>query len=92
MNFALTKLISLFYNQKSKSYWGISQSLTISILLLLVIAIVVTGFGLLVMSLEANSALGQWILPSSELKNAYKQGYPESNVTTIDDGKIEQQK
>ena len=44
------------------------------------------------MSLEANSALGQWILPSSELKNAYKQGYPESNVTTIDDGKIEQQK
>jgi hypothetical protein len=44
------------------------------------------------MSLEANSALGQWILPSSELKNAYKQGYPESNVTTIDDGEIEQQK
>jgi hypothetical protein len=41
------------------------------------------------MSLEANSALGQWILPSSELKNAYKQGYHGSNVT-IDDAKINQ--
>jgi len=37
------------------------------------------------MSLEANSAFGQWILPSSELKNAYKQGYPESNATITDE-------
>jgi hypothetical protein len=49
----------------------------------------VSGFGLLVMSLEANSAFGQWILPSSELKNANKQGYHESNVT-IDEAKINQ--
>jgi len=35
--------------------------------LLLVIPIV-AGFGLVVMSFEANSAFGQWILPSSELK------------------------
>jgi hypothetical protein len=62
--------------------------LIISILLLLVIAIV-AGFGLLVMSLEANSAFGQWILPSSELKNAYKQGYLKSNVT-IDEQEIDQ--
>jgi hypothetical protein len=48
---------------------------------LLVIAIV-AGIGLVVMSLETNSAFGQWILPSSELKNAHKQGYPESNATT----------
>ena len=46
---------------------------------LLVIAIVAV-FGLLVMSLEANSALGQWVLPS-ELEHAYKQGYLKSNVT-----------
>jgi hypothetical protein len=55
---------------------------------LLVIAIV-AGFGLLVMSLEANPALGQWILPSTELKNAYKQGYHESNVT-IDEEDVKQ--
>ena len=36
------------------------------------------------MSLGINSALGQWILPS-QLKDAYKQGYLESNVTTITD-------
>jgi hypothetical protein len=48
---------------------------------LLVIAIV-AGIGLVVMSLETNSAFGQWILPSSELKNVHKQGYPESNATT----------
>jgi hypothetical protein len=57
-------------------------------LLLLVIAIV-AGFGLLVMSLEANSAFGQWIVPSSELEKAYKQGHPESNVT-IDESAIRQ--
>ena len=61
------------------------QLLIISILLLLVIAIV-AGFGLLVMSLEA---FGQWILPSTELKNAYKQGYHESNVT-IDEEDVKQ--
>ena len=55
---------------------------------LLVIAIV-AGFGLLVMSLEANPAFGQWILPSTELKNAYKQGYHESNVT-IDEEDVKQ--
>jgi len=52
---------------------------------LLVIAIV-AGFGLLVMSLEA---FGQWILPSTELKNAYKQGYHKSNVT-IDEEDVKQ--
>ena len=59
-----------------------------SILLLLVIALV-ADFGLLVISLEANPAFGQWILPSSELEEAYKQGYHESNVT-IDEGAIRQ--
>jgi hypothetical protein len=49
--------------------------------LLLLATAIIAGFGILVMSLEANSALGQWILPSSELKNAYKQGYHGSNVT-----------
>jgi hypothetical protein len=63
------------------------QLLIISILLLLVIAIVAV-FGLLVMSLEANSALGQWVLPS-ELEHAYKQGYLKSNVT-IDEQEIDQ--
>jgi hypothetical protein len=68
----------------------IGQLLIISILLLLLLAItIVASFGLLVMSLEANSAFGQWIIPSSELKNAYKQGYHESNVT-IDEAKIRQ--
>jgi hypothetical protein len=61
--------------------------LTITILRLLVIAIV-AGFGLLVMSLEANSAFGQWIV-SSELEEAYKQGHLESNVT-MDEGGIRQ--
>jgi hypothetical protein len=42
----------------------------------------------LVMSLEANSAFGQWVLPS-ELEYAYKQGYHESNVT-IDEQDIDQ--
>jgi hypothetical protein len=37
------------------------------------------------MSFEANSAFDQWILPSSELKNAYKQGYPEPNATITDE-------
>jgi hypothetical protein len=55
---------------------------------LLVIALV-AGLGLLVMSLEVNSAFGQWILPSSELKNAYKQGYHESNLT-IDEEDVKQ--
>jgi Ni/Fe-hydrogenase subunit HybB-like protein len=60
----------------------IGQLLIISMLLPLLLATaIIAGFGILVMSLEANSALGQWILPSSELKNAYKQGYHESNVT-----------
>ena len=55
---------------------------------LLVIAIV-AGFGLLVMSLESNPAFGQWILSSTELKNAYKLGYHESNVT-IDEEDVKQ--
>jgi Ni/Fe-hydrogenase subunit HybB-like protein len=60
----------------------IGQLLIISMLLPLLLATaIIAGFGILVMSLEANSALGQWILPSSELNNAYKQGYHESNVT-----------
>jgi hypothetical protein len=60
----------------------IGQLLIISMLLPLLLATaIIAGFGILVMSLEANSALGQWILPSSELKNAYKQGYHGSNVT-----------
>jgi hypothetical protein len=63
------------------------QLLTISILLLLVIAIV-AGFGLVVMSLEANSAFGQWILPS-EINDAYKQGYLKSNAS-IDEQEIDQ--
>ena len=63
------------------------QLLIISILLLLVIANVAV-FGLLVISLEANSALGQWVLPS-ELEHAYKQGYLKSNVT-IDEQEIDQ--
>jgi len=58
--------------------------LIISILLLLVIAIVSP-----VMSLESNPAFGQWILPSTELKNAYKLGYHESNVT-IDEEDVKQ--
>jgi hypothetical protein len=49
---------------------------------------IVAVFGLLVMSLEANSALGQWVLPS-ELEHAYKQGYLKSNVT-IDEQEIDQ--
>jgi hypothetical protein len=64
------------------------QLLIISMLPLLVIALV-AGLGLLVMSLEANPAFGQWILPSSELKNAYKQGYHESNLT-IDEEDVKQ--
>ena len=44
------------------------------------------------MHIETNVAYGQWIIPSSELKNAYKQGYLKSNVTVIDDWKGKQQK
>jgi hypothetical protein len=56
---------------------------------LLVIALVAGLEELLVMSLEVNSAFGRWILPSSELKNAYKQGYHESNLT-IDEEDVKQ--
>jgi len=63
------------------------QLLIISILLLLVIAIV-AGFGLVVMSLEANSAFGQWILPL-DMNYTYKQGYLKSNVT-INEQEIDQ--
>jgi hypothetical protein len=65
------------------------QLLIISIPPPLLVIALIAGFGLLVMSLEANPAFGQWILPSSELKNAYKQGYHESNVT-IDDQDVKQ--
>ena len=40
------------------------------------------------MSVEPTDAYAQWILPS-QLKDAYKQGYLESNVT-IDGGEIKQ--
>ena len=55
--------------------------------MLLVIAIV-TSSGLLVMSVEPNAAYGQWML-RSQLKDAYKEGYLQSNVT-IDGGEIKQ--
>jgi hypothetical protein len=55
----------------------------------LIVIAIVAGFGLLLMSLEANPAFGQWILPSTELKSAYKQGYHESNVT-IDEEDVKQ--
>ena len=67
------------------------QLLIISILLLLVIAIV-AGFGLLVMSLEGNSAFGQWILTLTEcldINYTYKQRYLKSNVT-INEQEIDQ--
>jgi uncharacterized membrane protein len=65
------------------------QLLIISMLLPLLVIAIVAVFGLLVVSLEVSSAFGQWILPSSELKNAYKQGYHESNLT-IDEEDVEQ--
>jgi hypothetical protein len=77
-------LLFIIWNPDLIGGWSL---LTISILRLLVIAIV-AGFGLLVMSLEANSAFGQWIV-SSELEEAYKQGHLESNVT-MDEGGIRQ--
>jgi hypothetical protein len=43
----------------------------------------------MVMHIEANAAYGQWILPS-QLKDAYKQGYLDSNVTIIEEEGIKQ--
>jgi hypothetical protein len=46
---------------------------------------------LVIIPLKANSAIGQWIIPS-ELNDAYKQGHLESNVTTDEEEINQRQK